>query len=519
MKRHSLFRSTSLVSVNRAISSLLGFMRDMIWARFFGANVSFNAFVIAYHLPSFISYMITEAGLTQAFIPMLAERQMKGDLQHAKRFIAQASTLLLFGLILIVVFSLFFSSGMIKIFAPGFSQTPPLQHLAVILFQIMCVGIFFSAIVSFASAILSTFGNYGISSSTQIICNVVVILFSVYFTSFFHEPIYAVAWGVLLSGVIQLCFFIPFLYQKNLLLIPRFDLKNAEIYNTIKLMMPALLNVTIMQMGVFVDFIFSSYLSGGIGWLYYSSRLMELPINIIGTGIVAVILPNLSRSFASQDMITYKQSLDWAIRVIFFIGIPAGIVLFLLSGPIITTLFSHGVFTSHDVLMTQKSTKAFAAGIVGGMLFKICATAFYAAQNTRTPVKIVGIMLLIKILLNFLLFGQLAHVGLALSTVVSGFIGAILLFFLLIKKQYYDFHADLFSFLYKIILSVIAVSIFLYDTTPHLSVWLQASIVWQILHLLLELSMSIMLYGAVLYLMGFPFHVFRKKFDGVFAIG
>lgn len=519
MKKRSLFRSTSLVSLNRAISSLLGFARDMIWARIFGASISFDAFIVAFHLPSFICYIITEAGLTQAFIPILSEQQTKGDLQHAKKFIAQTSALLLPGLILTVLFFLFFSSGMMKMFAPGFSQNPALQHLTTSLFQIMCVGIFFSTLVSFASAILSTFGNYGIASSTQIICNIVVIFASVCLTSFFHEPIVAVAWGVVLGGIMQLFFLMPFLRKKDLLLTPRLDLKNNEMIKTIKLMMPALASVAIMQTGVFIDFIFSSYLpNGSIGWLYYSSRLAELPINIIGAGIIAVVLPNLSRSHASQDTITYKQSLDWAVKMVFFIGIPVSIVLFLLSGPIITTLFSHGIFTHYDVVMTQKSADMFAASVFGGMLLRVCATAFYAAQNTKTPVKIAAIALSLKIILNFLLVGKLAHAGLALATTLSSITGAVLLFSALIHKQHYYFGTDLLKFLYKIIFSVGVVAISLYKITPRLAVWMQASIPWQIEHIILYLSASIAIYFVTLYLVNFPFHMFRKKFGSVIAI-
>lgn len=503
-EKKSLFRSTSLVTVNRIISSILGFMRDMVWARIFGASVSFDAFVIAFHLPSFISYMISEAGLTRAFIPVLCENQIRKNSSDVKKFISHVSALLLVGLIFIVIFSIIFSPEIIKLFAPGFTASGNRQQLTVSLFRIMATGIFFSTLASLCSAILNAYGNYSVSSFTQIIFNISIIIISLFFTSFFNVPVYAVAWGILFSGILQLSLQIPFLHKKKLLVMPRLVLKDHDLRKTVKLMIPALLGVSVMQAGVLVDFIFSSTLPvGSITWLYYSAKLMELPVNTIGMGIATVVLPNLGRSHATNDHVGYNNSLNWAIHLAFFTSIPASIGLFLLAGPIVATLFGHGLFNQHDVMMTEKSTQAFAIGIVGFMVAKICASGFYAKQNTKLPMKIAVITVLLNIMLNFLLISKLAHVGLALATSLSNLVNAVVLLTLLIKKKHFQAHTHSTRNIFKILFSAAMMLLVLSFITPHFHIWLNEKLKWQIEHLFFDMTIAIVVYFAILFCLGF----------------
>lgn len=510
--KKSLFRSTSLVSLNRIVSSILGFVRDMIWARIFGANGSFDAFIIAFHLPSFISYVITEAGLTQAFIPILSEHQIKKNHFETRKFISHINALLLIGLICIVIFSIIFAPEIIKIFAPGFSETGGTQQLTVSLFRIMATGILFTTMASFCSAILNTFGNYGVPSLTPILFNILIILSAIFLTSYFKIPIYAIAWAILFSGVMQFLLQLPFLRKKNLLVTPHLTLKDSNVRKTVKLMLPALLGVSVMQTGVLVDFVFSSWLpNASITWLYYSSRLMELPVNIFGIGITTVILPYLSRMFAANNTINYNNSINWSIQLSLFISIPASMGLFFLAGPIIATLFGHGLFNHYDVIMTQKSTQAFSVGIVGFMLTKVCASGFYAKQNTKLPVKIALISLIINIILNFIFINKLAHAGLALATSLSSLTNAVILFVALIKKKYYYPQSHLLTFAYKIIASAIFMTISLYLVSPNSHVWLQSGLRWQIEHLFFDIVIAIFVYFISMGAFGFRFGLFKEN--------
>lgn len=513
MKKQSLFRSTSLVSINRIISSILGFARDMIWARIFASSASFDAFIIAFHLPSFISYVIAEAGLTQAFVPILSENQMKKKSPEVRQFVSHVSALLLIILIFTVIFSIVFAPEIIKIFAPGFTELGERQHLTIFLFRIMATGILFTTLASLSSVILNTFGNYTIPSCTQIVFNITVILFSIYLTKFFNVPIYAVAWGILLSGVLQLMLQLPFLHKKRMLVTPRLSFKDPDIRKIIKLTLPAFLGVSVMQTGVLVDFIFSSSLPiGSVTWLYYSSRLMELPINIFGTGIATVVLPHLGRSHATNDHASYNKSLDWAIHFSLFISIPASVGLYVLANPIIATLFGHGLFNHYDIVMTEKSTRAFAIGIVGFMLAKVCASGFYAKQNTKLPVKIAIMALIINVTLNFLFVGKLAHAGLALATSLSSLINAVILFAVLIQKKYYRPPINLLNFIYKIIVSVAIMATTLYWVSPVSHAWLHANVEWQGEHLFFDIITAISVYFISMKALGFHFALFRGVF-------
>ncbi len=512
--KKSLLRSTSLVSINRIISSVLGFVRDMIWARIFGATGSFDAFVIAFHLPSFISYVFTEAGLTQAFTPVLSETQIKNNASEVRQFISHTSALLFLGLIIVVIFSIIFSPSIIKLFTPGFTNAGVRQLLTISLFRIMATGILFTTLAALCSAILNTFGNYGIPSSMPIIFNGLIITAAIFLTTFFKTPIYAIAWAILFSGIIQLLMQLPFLYKKKLLVMPIFTTKDPNIRKVIKLMLPALFGVSIMQTGVLVDFIFSSKLpEGSVTWLYYSSRLMELPVSIIAAGIATVVLPHLARYHANSDHENYNKSLNWAISRSFFFSIPASVGLFLLAGPIVATLFGHGLFSPYDVVMTEKSTRAFAIGIVGFMLTRICASGFYAKQNTKLPVKVALIALFVNIILNFALVSRFAHAGLALATSLSGLTNAAILLIVLIKKKYYYPPPNLLNFTYRIIASTVIMAIILYLISPNSHAWLHTSLRWQMENLFFNIVTAIFIYFISMGAFGFRFSVLKSLFN------
>lgn len=512
-EKNSLFRSTSFVSINRIISSILGFARDMIWARIFGATGDFDAFVIGFHLPSFISYVISEAGLTQAVTPVLAENQIKKNINALKLFISHVTALLLLGLIIVVIFSIIFSPTIIKLFAPGFTNTGARQLLTISLFRIMASGILFTTLAALCSAILNTFGSYSIPSSMPIIFNCLIITAAIFLTTFFKTPIYAIAWAILFSGIMQLLLQLPFIYKKNLLVTPCFSLKDPDIRKVVKLMLPALLGVSVMQAGVFLDFIFSSKLpEGSVTWLYYSSRLMELPVGVFAAGIATVVLPNLARSHAKNDDENFNKSLNWAIQISLFISIPGSIGLFMLAGPIVATLFGHGLFTSHDIIMTEKSTRAFAIGIVGFMLTRICASGFYAKQNTKLPVKIAIITVLLNAALNVLFIGRLVHAGLALATSLSGLVNGAILLLLLIAKKYYRPNPDSLNHAAKTLLSTLIMTVTLFFITPDFHYWLIEGLKWQIEHLSVELFTGMITYIFVLHLFKFRFNMFRVEY-------
>jgi|SRR3990167_4800577 len=497
MKIENLLHSTILVSINRVISLSFGYTRDMIWACVFGSSLAFDAFVIAFHLPSFFSYIVSEAGIKQVFIPLLSEKQIQSHDADVRNFISDMSVILLIMLVAIVIFSIGMAPIIIKMFAPGFCKIEKHFALTVSLFRIMAIGILFTTLAELFGAILNTFGSYGIPSFTPVIFNIITILSTIYLTAYFKIPIYALALGVLVSGVFQGLMQLPFLKKKNLLikLNPRINI--TLMLKIFKMVLPALAGVSIMQLGVLVDFMFSSYLpKGSISWLYYSTRLMEIPVGIFSIAIATVTLPNLGRCFAKGDTHSYNRVLDWSVRNALFIGVPTSVGLFVLAGPIIATLFKHGIFSNHDVLMAMASTKTFSIGICGFMLTKICAVGSYARQDVKLPAKISAVALLCNIIFNFIFFKPLMHAGLALATSLSGILNAGILLSCLILKKYYQPTPGLLFYLIKLVVSVLTMTFVLHQITPDFNVWLTAKTIWRILHLAI-----LVLSGAITYIL------------------
>ena len=498
MKRKGLLNSTLLIAFNRSASCILGFIRDIVLAMLFGSSMNFDAYIIASHLPSFISYAITESCVTRSFIPLLSEKQTTTNPQEKNKFISQISGLLLFSIILLVAFSIIFAPLIIKIFAPGFIGN--YFHSAVVMFRIMAISILLSTITAFWSGILNTLSSYGLPSLTPIITNLLLIIAAVYLSIFFQIPVYSLACAITIANILQCIVLFPAIHKKNMLIKPTLAFSLRDNHKFIRLIMPAFIGVSILQAGVMIDFIFASYLpSGSITWLYYSTRLMELPLSIFGIGIITVMLPSLSRSAAKKNSEEFGRVLNWSITLTFLIGVPASAGLFCLAGPIVITLFHHGLFNTTDTVMTIESTKAFAIGIIGFMLTKVCASAFYAKQDTKTPAKIAGIALLTNILFDFLLVFHFAHVGLALATSISGILSGVMLFGLLIKNRHYILSTMKARKFAQITAATCAMLLILKITMPASLQWLHQSTEWQIQHLLLGIVSGVMVYAVVLY--------------------
>lgn len=504
MKNRKLIHSFSVTSINRIFSSILGFIRDMIFASLFGSTRSYDAFIIASHIPSFITYLITEAGLTQIFTPLLSEKQITTNTHQLRQFIANIFGALLTVLLLLVILCTLFSSQIISLFAPGFSEEN--RHLAIFLFQMLTISILFSGVSGYQSAILNTFGNYGPPAFMPIIFNLCMIGAAIFLTKFFNISVYALASGIITSSILQVLFLSHPLFQKKLLVNPSFQCKSLNILKLIKLLLPALLGVSVLQAGVMIDFIFGSYLpTGSITWLYYSTRIMLLPVTLFAIGISTVSLPHLGRSHASNNQDHFQYLLEWSIRLALITSIPASIGLFFLANPIILTLFNHGQFTAYDALMTAKSTQAFSIGVLGFTLTKVCATGFYARQNISLPAKIAGITVLINVIFNFILVPKLLHTGLALSTSLSSLINATILFSLLLKKKYFRLNLDFFYALAKVICASTAMIASIITLTPTLNLWIHSTLSWRIEHLSFIFTSAILTYLVMLRVFGFEF--------------
>ncbi len=502
-----LLRSTAVVSTMTLLSRVFGLLRDVIFAIVFGAGAEFDAFVVAFKLPNFMRRLFAEGAFSQAFVPILSEYQSQREHQDVKIFLNHVAGLL--GLSLAVLVILFEISAPIVmlLFAPGFVHDALRYQYATHMLHITFPYLLLIALTAFSGAILNTCGRFAVPAFTPVLLNLVMILVACFWAPHTAVPIYTLAWGVILGGVAQLLLQLPFLYRLKLLPVPRLCWNDAGVRRVLKLMVPAFFGVSVAQISLLIDNFFASFLqAGSISWLYYSDRLIYLPQGVIGVALATVVLPGLSRYHAKKNQHAHAQTLIWAIKIALLLGLPAAVGLFLLAGPVLTTLIYHGAFDAFDVRMTAHSLQAFTLGLPAFMLIKVLASGFYSQQNIRTPVKIAALALLVNLVFNALLIYPLAHVGLALSTAIAAIVNAGLLLITLYRYQVLSFSASWVRFALRLLLANTVMASLLMVCKGDWQQWLNWSFWSRAWHLAGLVMMGMGCYVSCLWLSGL-----RKK--------
>ena len=484
------------------ISRILGFVRDMVIARYFGATAGADAFLVAFKIPNFFRRLFAEGAFSQAFVPILSEvkeRQGKAAVKH----LVDALSYRLGGILLVVTATGVFGSSLwMMLFAPGFMDEPEKFNLAADMLSITFPYLLLISLVAFSSAIMNTYNQFAVPAFTPVFLNLVLISFAVWVSPLLDVPVMALAWGVLAAGVVQLLFHLPYLYRLGLLPHPTRQ-ADPGVSEVKRLMIPALFGVSVAQLNLLVDTILASFLiTGSFSWLYYSDRLMEFPLGVFGVALATVVLPGLSKKAANENWDGFQKDIDSALRLVLIIGVPATLGLLLLAKPLIITLFFYGEFTAFDVTMSGASLMAYSFGLLGFILVKILAPAFYARKDMKTPVKVAIIALTTNMIMNLILIGPFAHVGLAAATSISAFINAGLLYWYLTKQ-------DVFSPLAgwgKLIIQVLLANVVLVTTilliNPDLAHWLSFTGWERMAWLLGQVVSVIALYFATLMLVG-----------------
>jgi len=502
-KAKGLLRTTSLVSINTFLSRTIGFAREIVFAHFFGATGGFDSFVVAFRIPNLLRGFFAEGAFSQAFVPVLSQYRHKQSPEVTKKFINNILGSLGSVLIFVTILGVLLAPLIITVFAPGFAHHGERFDLSVSMLRITFPYVLFISLTALCGAILNTYDLFGIPSFTPVLLNIVLILSAVVAAPFFHIPVYALAWGVFFAGIIQLIFQLPFLQKQNLLPRPKINFVDKGVLRVLKLMVPAIFGVSVTQINILINNAFASFLKvGSLSWLYYSDRLMNFPLGVFAVAIATVILPKLAKHHATNNHDEYSKTLDWSLRLLLLIGIPSTIGLFILSGPLLSTLLQSGQFGIYDVLMAQQSLMAYAVGVQAFMLVKVLASSFYAKQDIKTPVKIAIIAMFSNIILNFIFIKPLAHAGLALATSTAAFINCGLLILLLKKNKLYKTNITWSKFSLQLIFANILVIIFLFFFTPKIEDWLVAARFWRIYHLSFLLIISMLLYCAGLFISG-----------------
>ena len=506
-----LVRSTSTVAFFTLLSRIMGFARDIILANIFGAGGLFDAFVVAFKLPNFLRRLFGEGAFSQAFVPILAEQRANQTPEEVQSFVNHVSGTLAAVVSLVVLVSEVAAPLWIMIFAPGFLHDPARFHLAVHLCRIMFPYLLLIVLTALAGAILNTYGIFAAPAFTPVLLNIALIAVALLWAPHASNPIYVLGWGVILGGLAQLIIQVPFL--KAIKIVPKFKIgfHHEGTVRVMKRMVPALFGVSVAQIGLMVDNVFASFLpKGSISWLYFSDRLIYFPLGLIGVALATVVMPYLSRNHASKDEKIFSETMDWALRCTLFIGLPCAVGLFILSGPILSTLLHSGKFDSNDVIMTAKSLSAFAVGLPAFMLIKILASAFYARQNIKTPVKVAAVAMLVNIVFNFILIFPLKHAGLALSTSLSALFNAGLLWTLLMRERIFMPMAIWKKTIVQLMIANVLMGACIYFMAGSLTPWLHWLILQRIVHLLIVISVGILCYCLSLGLMGIRIRHFRS---------
>jgi putative peptidoglycan lipid II flippase len=446
-KDHGLLRSSGVVGFFTMLSRFLGLARDVVFARVIGAEALADVFFVAFKIPNFFRRLFAEGAFAQAFIPILGEYREKGSVAAVRQLVSRVAGNLGLTLILLTLLIIIASPLMAAIFAPSWYMDNPSKFAATSeMLRITFPYLLFISMTGLAGAVLNSYDRFAVPAFTPVLLNLCLILAALFAAPLFDEPAYALAWGVLLAGIVQFLFQLPFLKTIHMLPMPKVDWQDSGVKKVLVLMAPAIFGVSVSQINLLLDTVLATFLpTGSVSWLYYSDRLSELPLGVFGIAIATVILPNLSRHHVAQSTQAFSETLDWALKMILLIAVPAAAALILLAEPILVTLFFYGeVMTVRDMAMASLSLKAYAAGLIAFMLIKVLAPGFFARQDMRTPVRIGVIAMIMNMLFNLLLviplhsYWQVGHLGLAAATSLSAFLNAILLYFALRKQDIYQ---------------------------------------------------------------------------------
>jgi len=512
-KRQSLLRSTSLVSVMTFMSRIMGFARDMVIAHLFGAQAGMDAFFVAFKIPNFMRRLFAEGAFSQAFVPVLAEYQKTRTVDEVRLFLARIAGSMSAILTFVTLLGVIASPFLVFIFAPGFGENTDRSILASEMLRLTFPYLMLISLTAMAGAILNTYGYFGVPAFTPVLLNICMIIAAVYLSPHFAQPVVALAWGVLIAGIMQLLFQIPFLYHRKLLVKPRLMMSDPGVKRVMRLMIPALFGVSIAQINLLIDTIFASFLKvGSVSWLFYTDRLTDFPLGVFGVAIATVILPHLSRRHAEKSTHSFSQALDWGLRLLLLIGIPAGLGLAIFAMPLIASCFGYGEFSVVDVLQTQKSLFTLALGVPAFMTVKVLASGFYAGQNIKTPVKVGALAMVVNTVFCALLIGPLAHAGLALASTLAGYVNCGLLLYLLLRRGIYQPMSGWVRFIVQLLIANLVMSMYLFMMVGDVSYWMAKLLVLRISLLLAHVLAASLVYLLTLALCGMRPGQFRGQF-------
>lgn len=466
------------------VSRITGFLRDMVIANFLGAGNVSDAFLVSFKLPNLFRSLFAEGAFTSAFVPLFSSKLVASGRDKSVEFAAKAISLLTFFLI---VFTILFELCMplvVRVLAPGFMESPEKVALTVDLCRITFPFLLFISVVSFQAGILNSFDRFAAPAAAPIILNLGMIVAGLASVVLFDMPVYGMAWGITVSGFIEVIWLKYFLNRESIRIRPdvhiRALMQDKEIRTLFKRIAPGVVGAGIYQINMVVDTILVSLVSGGaVSWLYYANRLQQLPLGVIGAAISVALLPLLSRKLKAGETREAAAVQDKAVVYGLMMSLPAAVLFVCLADSLIELLFEHGRFTASDTYKTALALKAYAVGLPCYVMVKALMPNFFARGDTATPVKYSFVVFLTNLALNLLLMKPFGHVGIAAATSAAAFVSLYQYIHGLKKRGFWSFSAELKRKIFDIFLCTFVMGVLVYGTqaalnrcfpTPHIGI-------------------------------------------------
>lgn len=467
LRQAGMLRSTAVFSAMTFISRIAGYLRDWLQATLFGAGPAVSAFVVAYRIPNYLRRIFAEGSFASAFVPLLSELKQKGDDKALQDFLDHVAGALLAVVVVVSGLGILLAPWVARLFLafadPTESDWVPLTAE---MLRITFPYLTFISMTALAGAVLNSFRQFGLPALTPVLHNLTLIGAMLLLPRFLGVEEKALAWGVLIAGVLQMLVLWPAMGRLGLRPKFRFNLRHPGVRRVMTLMLPTIFSSSVSQVNLLVGTVFASLLvPAAQSWLYYSDRLTELPLGLFGVAIGTVILPQLSRLHADADADGYSKSLDWGLRMVLLVGMPAALGLALLAEPLTASLFRYGEFTEFDTRMVGYALTAMSIGIPAFMLSKVLLPAFYARQDTRTPMRAAVVTVVVNVVLTVAIVTPLyrmdvpfAHAGIAAATALAGVVNAALLWRYLRRDGIYQVQPGWGRWLLRIVLGLAAMA-------------------------------------------------------------
>ena len=434
-ERKGILKAAGVLGSATILSRIMGMVRDMVTSRLFGAGMATDAFFAAFQIPNLLRRFFAEGALTAAFVPTFSETLVKEGEQQARELANLCFTLLFIVTAMVTLLGIIFSPALIGLMFPGFAAIPGKFELAVLLNRVMFPYLFFISLVALCMGILNTLRHFFTPAISTVFLNITMIVCALVLRPFYQYPITALAVGVVIGGLLQLALQLPVLWKKGYPIKPRFAFNNAKLIKITLLMLPATVGVGVYYLNITVGNILASLLpQGSISYLYYAQRLFEFPQGVFTVSVAQAVLPAMSRQAAEGDLSAMKDSLNYGIRLTLFVTIPALVGLSICAEPLMSLLFMGGQFDHAMALQSARALVFYSLGLSCVALVRVLAPAFYALQDTRTPVITAFIAFLLNLGFSLWLMGPMLHSGLALASSLAAFGNMFLLIWFLRRK-------------------------------------------------------------------------------------